>query len=223
MRILVIDDNQKTAHYLCKGLREHYFSPEAAYDGLEGLYLANNHQYAAIIVDVMMPHMDGWTFIEKLRETDQNTPVIFLSARGEVDHRVKGIALGGDDYLVKPFAFSELLVRLRAILRRSQSKGSDILHIADLKLDLLKHKALRANTPLHLTAKEFSLLVFLAQKTGQVLSRTLIAEQVWDMHFDCDTNAIDVAIKRLRDKVDVHFETKLIHTVRGVGYVLETR
>jgi two-component system copper resistance phosphate regulon response regulator CusR len=223
MRILVIDDNVKTAEYLCSGLRENYYAPEAAHDGLEGLYLARNNQYAAIILDVMMPHVDGWTFIEKLRETDNKTPVIFLSARGDVDDRVKGMQLGGDDYLVKPFAFSELLVRMRAILRRSQNQSADVLQIADLSLDVLKHKVVRDNTPINLTAKEFSLLLFLAQRPGQVISRTLIAEQVWDINFDCDTNAIDVAIKRLRDKMDSGFEKKLIHTVRGVGYVLEAR
>lgn len=223
MRILVIEDNIRTADYICAGLKQNYFNPEIAYDGEDGLFLAKNNRYDLIILDVMMPKIDGLEFIQRLRQSDNNTPVIFLSARGHVDDRVKGLELGGDDYLVKPFAFSELLVRMRSLLRRSHPRASDIIQIADLRLDILKHKANRANKHINLTPKEFLLLLLLAQRHGEVLSRTFIAEQVWDIHFDSDTNAIDVAIKRLRDKMDMDFQSKLIHTVRGVGYVLEER
>jgi two-component system copper resistance phosphate regulon response regulator CusR len=223
MKILIIDDNIKTSDYLCMGLKEHFYTPEAAHDGQEGLFLALQHRYDLIILDVMMPKLDGWSLVQRLREAGNQTPVIFLTALGNVTERIKGIELGGDDYLVKPFSFSELLVRIQAILRRCPHIATDMLEIGDLKIDLLRHKAMRGHLYLNLTAKEFMLLSFFAKKTGQVLSRTYIAEQVWDINFDSDTNAIDVAMKRLRDKVDLNFETKLIHTVRGAGYVLEKR
>lgn len=223
MRILVIEDNIRTANYICAGLRESYFNPEVAYDGEDGLFLAKNNRYDLIILDVMMPKINGWDVVLKLRESDNNTPVIFLSARGHVDDRVKGLELGGDDYLVKPFSFSELRVRIRSLLRRSHLRASDIIQIADLRVDVLRHKATRGNAAINLTPKEFLLLLLLAQRKGEVLSRTFIAEQVWDINFDSDTNAIDVAVKRLRDKMDSDFQCKLIHTVRGVGYVLEER
>ena len=223
MRILVIEDNQKTAAYLCTGLKENFFIAESAHDGQEGLFLATQHHYDVIVLDVMMPQVDGWTFIKKFREINQQTPVIFLTARDKVEDKVKGIELGADDYLVKPFAFSELLVRIRSLLRRSQAQTSDILQIANLTIDTQKHVATRENKRLSLSTKEFMLLLLLAKRSGEVLSRTYIAEQVWDIHFDSDTNVIDVAIKRLREKVDMPFETKLIHTVRGAGYVLEKR
>lgn len=223
MRVLVIEDNKKTADYLCQGLKENYFIPEAAYDGQEGLFLATQHSYDCIILDVMLPILDGFALIKRFREINQKTPIIFLTARGEVDDRVKGIELGADDYLVKPFAFSELLVRIRSLLRRCQQSTSNTLEVADLKLDIHKHKAMRGDVNLHLSPKEFLLLLLLVKKTGEILSRTIIAEQVWDIHFDSDTNTIDVALKRLRDKVDKDFHPKLIHNVRGVGYVLEVR
>lgn len=223
MRILIIEDNSKTAEYLSKALKENYFLPDVAPNGQEGLYLVSNTQYDLIILDVMLPYMDGWTLIKKIREINPDIPVIFLTARDKVEDKVKGIGLGADDYLVKPFAFSELLVRIRSLLRRCQPRTSDVIEIADLKIDTNKHKATRNNIQLNLTAKEFLLLSFLAKRKGEVVSRTYIAEQVWDINFDCDTNAIDVAIKRLRDKVDASFTKKLIHTVRGAGYVLEDR
>lgn len=223
MRILVVEDNIKTADYICSGLKENYYIPEVAYDGQDGLFLATNKQYDLIILDVMMPKMDGLELIKHLRARDNTTPVIFLTARSHVDDKVTGFELGGDDYLVKPFSFAELLVRIRSLLRRSQPRSSDILQIGDLRLDVLKHKAARGNKHINLTPKEFTLLLLLVRRTGEVLSRTYIAEQVWDIHFDSDTNAIDVAIKRLRDKMDNESESKLIHTVRGVGYVLEER
>lgn len=223
MRILVIEDNIKTADHLCSALKENYYLPDVAYDGQEGLFLAKTNTYDIIILDVMLPHIDGWTLVQKIREINQTIPILFLTARDKLEDRVKGIELGADDYLVKPFAFSELFVRIRSLLRRNQQHFSDIIQVADLKLDTLKHKVTRGDERLNLSAKEFMLLLFLARKTGEVLSRTLIAEQVWDINFDSDTNAIDVAIKRLRDKVDGNFTKKLIHTVRGVGYVLEER
>lgn len=223
MRILVVDDNIKTADYICSGLKENYYIPEVAYDGQDGLFLATNKQYDLIVLDVMIPKIDGFELIKQLRVRDNTTPVIFLTARNHVDDRVSGFELGGDDYLVKPFSFAELLVRIRSLLRRSQPRSSDILQIGDLRLDVLKHKAARGNRLINLTPKEFTLLLLLVRRTGEVLSRTYIAEQVWDIHFYSDTNAIDVAIKRLRDKMDSESESKLIHTVRGVGYVLEER
>jgi two-component system copper resistance phosphate regulon response regulator CusR len=223
MRILVVEDNIKTADYICAGLKENFYIPEAAYDGQDGLFLATNKQYDLIILDIMMPKMDGLELIKQLRIRDNMTPVIFLTARSHVDDRVSGFEQGGDDYLVKPFSFAELLVRIRSLLRRSQPRSSDILQIADLRLDVLKHKASRGDKNINLTPKEFTLLMLLARRTGEVLSRTYIAQEVWDIHFDSDTNAIDVAIKRLRDKMDNETQTKLIHTVRGVGYVLEER
>lgn len=223
MRILIIEDNAKTAEYLSQALKENFFIPDIAPNGQEGLYLISNTKYDLIILDVMLPYIDGWTLIKKIREINADIPVIFLTACDKVDDKVKGIELGADDYLVKPFAFSELLVRIRSLLRRCQPRVSDIIEIADLKIDTAKHKATRNDIQLNLTAKEFLLLSFLAKRKGEVLSRTYIAEQVWDINFDCDTNAIDVAIKRLRDKVDTNFKKRLIHTVRGAGYVLEDR
>lgn len=223
MRVLIIEDNIKQANHLHDALKENYYIPDVAYDGQEGLYLATTNNYDIIIMDVMLPHVDGWTLVQKIRGINQNIPILFLTARDKLEDRVKGIELGADDYLVKPFAFSELFVRIRSLLRRNQQLATDIIQIADLKIDTSKHKVTRGDARLNLTAKEFLLLLFLARKTGEVVSRTLIAEQVWDINFDSDTNAIDVAIKRLRDKIDGTFTTKLIHTVRGAGYVLEQR
>lgn len=223
MRILVIEDNIKTSNYLRQGLKENAFVADTAHDGKEGLFLATSNSYDVIILDVMLPHMDGWDLVTKIRAVNKQTPILFLTACDTVDDRVKGLELGADDYLVKPFAFSELLARIRTLLRRKQPSVSDVLQIADLKIDLIKHKATRGEDYLNLTQKEFMLLTFLASRTGEVVSRTFIAEQVWDINFDSDTNAIDVAIKRLRDKVDAAYTNKLIHTIRGVGYVLESR
>lgn len=223
MRILVIEDNQTTADYLCQGLKENYFIPDVAHNGQDGLFLATHHDYQVIVLDVMLPIIDGWTLIKMIRQINPTIPILFLTAKDTVDDRVKGLELGADDYLVKPFAFSELLARIRSLLRRKQPLEADVLQVADLRMDVQKHKAFRQDIAIPLTAKEFMLLLLLVNKTGEVLSRTFIAEQVWDINFDSDTNAIDVAIKRLRDKVDKNFEKKLIHSVRGVGYVLEVR
>lgn len=221
MRALVIEDNIKTADYICKGLNETFFAVDTAHDGQEGLHLAMNNDYDIIILDVMMPKMDGWVVVKKICDSGCQTPVLFLTARDQVDDKVKGLELGADDYLVKPFAFSELIARIRSLLRRKQPFSNETLKIADLEIDIVKHRATRGDIRLNLTAKEFMLLVLLAKRTGEVLSRTYIAEQVWDINFDSDTNVVDVAIRRLRQKVDDPFEKKLIHTVRGMGYLLE--
>ncbi|MCL4492224.1 MAG: heavy metal response regulator transcription factor [Nitrospirae bacterium] len=223
MRILIIEDEQKTAAYLQKGLTESGFIADIAHEGGEGLFLATTREYDLVILDVMLPGQDGWSVITRIRQNKIQTPVIFLTARDAVHDRVKGLELGADDYLVKPFSFSELLARMRAILRRGPNRQPEMLGIADLEINLLKHKAIRGGQLLDLTPKEFALLSLMTQRAGEVLSRTLIAEQVWDMNFDSDTNVVDVAIRRLRRKADDPFERKLIHTVRGVGYVLEER
>jgi len=223
MRILIIEDNVTTADYLSKGLQENYFIPDVAYDGLTGLHLATTNQYDIIILDVMIPHLNGWTIIKKLRADGIQTSVLFLTAKDNIEDKVQGLELGADDYLTKPFAFSELLARIRSLLRRKQPNYTEIISIANLIIDLKKHKVTRDNLPITLSAKEFMLLVLLVNRKGEILSRTFIAEQVWDINFDSDTNVIDVAIKRLRDKIDKDFQQKLIHSVRGVGYVLEER
>jgi two-component system copper resistance phosphate regulon response regulator CusR len=223
MKILIVEDEKKTAAYLRKGLAENGFVVDVASQGEEGLYIARTGEYDLIILDVMLPERDGWSVIAELRRAGKQTPVLFLTARDTVQDRVRGLELGADDYLIKPFAFSELLARVRSILRRGPVRQPEMLRIADLELDLLRYKAVRGGKRLDLTPKEFSLLSLLARRAGEVLSRTLIAEQVWDMNFDGDTNVVDVHVRRLRSKVDDPFEQKLIHTVRGVGYVLEER
>jgi two-component system copper resistance phosphate regulon response regulator CusR len=223
MRILIVEDEKKTASYLKKGLVENGYVVDFAENGEDGLHLSTTGDYDLVILDIMLPERDGWSILSELRRTGRQTPVLFLTARDSVQDRVKGLELGADDYLVKPFAFSELLARVRSILRRGPSRQPEILKISDLDLDLVKHKASRAGQRLDLTPKEFALLSLLVRRAGEALSRTLIAEQVWDMNFDSDNNVIDVAIRRLRRKMDDPFPRKLIHTVRGVGYVLEER
>jgi two-component system copper resistance phosphate regulon response regulator CusR len=223
MRILIIEDEPKTAAYLRKGLAESGFVVDVAEQGEEGLFLATTGEYDLIILDVMLPQRDGWSVLSELRRAGRQTPVLFLTARDAVQDRVKGLELGADDYLVKPFAFSELLARVRSVLRRGPARQPEILRLADLEIDLLRHQARRGGKRLDLTPKEFARLSLLARRKGEVLSRTLIAEQVWDMNFDSDTNVVDVAVRRLRGKVDDPFPGKLIHTVRGIGYVLEDR
>jgi len=223
MKLLVIEDENKTASYLKKGLVESGFVVEVSADGDEGLHLAKTGDYSLIVLDVMLPGRDGWSVVQELRRSGKDTPVIFLTARDAVTDRVKGLGLGADDYLVKPFAFSELLARIQSILRRSPSRHPDALRIADLEIDIGHHRVTRSGHRIDLTPKEFLLLSLLARRAGEVLGRTLIAEQVWDMNFDSDTNVVDVHVRRLRAKIDDPFEQKLIHTVRGVGYVLEDR
>jgi len=223
MRILIVEDEKKTSAYLKKGLSENGFIVDVADQGEDGLRCALRIGYDLVIPDIMLPKQDGWSVIAEIRRSGKQTPVLFLTARDTVQDRVKGLELGADDYIVKPFAFSELLARVRSILRRGPTRQSEILRIADLEIDLLRHKAIRGGKRLDLTPKEFSLLSFLVRRTGEVLSRTLIAEQVWDMNFDSDTNVVDVSVRRHRRKVDVSFTKKLIHTIRGVGYILEDR
>ena len=223
MRILIVEDEAKIRHYLKRGLAEHGFSLLEAEDGETGLHLACTEECDLVILDVMLPLRDGWSVVRELRERGKQMPVLILTARDAVPDRVKGLELGGDDYLVKPFAFSELLARVRSLLRRPAARTTGRLIVDNLEIDLLRHRATRGGRVLELTTKEFSLLNLLAERSREVISRTLIAELVWDVNFDGDTNVIDVAVGRLRRKVDGPSDAKLIHTVRGVGYVLEKR
>lgn len=222
MRLLVVEDEIKTGDYIRQGLSEAGFVVELARNGLDGFHLAMTESFDLIVLDVMLPDVDGWRIIQSYRDAGHQVPVLFLTARDSVDDRVKGLELGADDYLVKPFAFAELLARIRTLLRRSSiAAPAEQLQVADLTLNLLKHRVTRAGKKINLTQKEFSLLELLARRPGEVLPRSLIASQVWDMNFDSDTNVIDVAIRRLRAKIDDNFQPKLIHTVRGMGYKMD--
>ena len=221
MKLLIIEDECKTAKFLRKGLVEAGFVVDVSENGLDGLELAKALDFDLIILDVMLPGLDGWQVLTSLRQAGRNTQVILLTARDAVHERVRGFELGADDYLVKPFAFSELLARVHSRLRRSPVRPQDVLRMADLEIDLLRHRATRGGQRLELTTKEFLLLSLLARRAGEVLSRTIIAEAVWDMNFDSETNVVDVSVRRLRSKVDDPFAFKLIRTVRGSGYVLE--
>jgi two-component system, OmpR family, copper resistance phosphate regulon response regulator CusR len=223
MKVLIVEDEKKTAEYLRKGLVEHGFVVDVAHNGVDGLHLALTEDYILIILDIMLPEKDGWAVIEELKKNKKQTPVLFLTARDSVEDKVRGLELGGDDYLTKPFAFSELLARIRNILRRGPNRQPDSIRVLDLEIDFTRHKAHRGGKRLDLSPKEFAILWLLARHIGEVLSRTLISEHVWDINFDSDANVVDVAIRRLRQKVDDPFPNKLIHTVRGVGYVLEDR
>ena len=222
MRILVIEDDSSVLEYIGKGLRESGFTVDQSADGKDGLYKASAENYDAIVVDRMLPGVDGLTIIRTLRGAENNTPALILSALGEVDDRVKGLRAGGDDYLVKPFAFAELLARIEALLRRKESGGPVTrLRVSDLEMDLLSHKVTRAGKALNLQPREFRLLEYLMKHAGQVVTRTMLLENVWDYHFDPQTNVIDVHISRLRQKLDKEFERPLLKTVRGAGYMLE--
>lgn len=222
MRLLIVEDEVKTGNYLQQGLTEAGFIVDLARTGLDGHHLALTGSYDVIILDVMLPDVDGWRIMQALRDAKSTTPVLFLTARDSVEDRVKGLELGADDYLVKPFAFSELLARVRTLLRRGSTPAYPTeMQVADLVLDIPRRRAQRQDVRINLTNKEFALLELLVRRQGEVLPRSLIASQVWDMNFDSDTNVIDVAIRRLRAKIDDDFEPKLIHTVRGMGYMLD--
>jgi len=224
MKLLIVEDQTKTGQYLRQGLGEAGFNADLVTDGISGQQLALSGDYALLILDVMLPGCDGWQILQTVRGAGLDTPVLFLTARDAVQDRVHGLELGADDYLVKPFAFSELLARVRSLLRRGGSTPQETsLQLADLRLDLIRRRVERSGRRIDLTAKEFALLEMLLRRQGEVLPKSLIASQVWDMNFDSDTNVIEVAIRRLRLKIDDEFPSKLIHTVRGMGYVLEER
>jgi two-component system copper resistance phosphate regulon response regulator CusR len=223
MHILIVEDEKKTAGFLKRGLAEHGFTVDVSHRGDEGLRMAQTGSYDAVILDIMLPERDGWSILKELRSGGKHVPVLCLTARDSVPDRVKGLELGADDYLVKPFAFAELLARIRSLLRRKAASPSEPIRVADLEIDLVRDRASRAGQALELTPKEFALLALLAQRLGETLSRELLAEQVWNMKWSSDTNVVDVHIRRLRAKVDDPFPKKLIHTVRGVGYVLDER
>lgn len=222
MRILLVEDEAKTGDYLRQGLSEAGYITDWVTDGLSGLHQAVNEDYDLLILDVMLPALDGWQLLSQIRQQGKRMPILYLSARDQIEDRVKGLELGADDYLVKPFAFAELLARIKSILRRGQHKEPDLqIQIADLVLDIRKRRVSRAGQRIDLTAKEFALMELFMRRRGEVLPRTLIASQIWDMNFDSDSNVVEVAIKRLRNKVDQDFSPKLIHNIRGMGYVLE--
>jgi two-component system copper resistance phosphate regulon response regulator CusR len=223
MKILLVEDEARAAAYLRQGLTESGYAVEVAVSGTDGLHLAINGDHDLVILDVMLPGIDGFALLAALRSS-KDTPVLMLTARGLTEDKLRGFELGADDYLVKPFQFPELLARIRALLKRGQGHhADDVLRVGDLQLDVTRHRATRSGERIPLSAKEFALLALLVQRTGEVLSRTQIASLVWDINFDSDTNVIEVAIRRLRAKIDDPFQAKLIHTVRGVGYVLEQR
>jgi two-component system copper resistance phosphate regulon response regulator CusR len=226
MRLLVIEDEPKLADYLHKGLSENGHVVDVARDGIQGRLLACEGEYDLVLLDLMLPGVDGFGVLKAMRERGGQTPVLMLTARDKVEDRVRGLEQGADDYLVKPFAFSELLARVGALLRRGAPNGAQPatqLRLGDLEIDLIARRAQRDRQRLDLTAKEFNLLALLLRRRGQILSRTTLAEQVWDMNFDSDTNVVEVAVRRLRAKLDDPFPAKLLHTVRGMGYVLEER
>jgi len=220
MKLLVIEDEIKTASYLQRGLVENGYVVDLAHDGEDGLHMALSGKYDLIVVDVMLPGRDGWSLITELRRSGNQTLALFLTARDTLSDRIKGLELGGDAYLVKPFSFTELIAQIRTLLRRGPSRQPELLQIQDLKIDLVHHRVSRSGQRIDLTPKEFQLLALLARRQGETLSRAIIADQVWDMNFDSDTNVVDVHIRRLRSKVELSHQTKLIHTVRGMGYVL---
>lgn len=223
MKILVIEDEVKAAAYIRQGLAESGYTVDVAHNGTDGLHAAATGDHELVILDVMLPGIDGFAVLSALR-TSRQVPVLMLTARGKTDDKVRGFDLGADDYLVKPFQFPELLARVRALLKRGQAAQQDpVVRVADLEIDAVRHRATRAGQRIDLTAKEFALLTLLTQRSGEVLSRTQIASLVWDIHFDSDSNVVEVAMRRLRAKIDDPFPEKLIHTVRGVGYVLERR
>jgi heavy metal response regulator len=223
MKVLFIEDDRGIAHFVKKGLEESYLTVDMAYDGEEGMYLALHERYDLFILDIMLPKIDGIEILKSIREKDIDTPVIFLTAKDAEKDIVKGLNLGADDYMVKPFSINELLARVRAILRRDKAQWVSELKVADLIVDLKTHKVFRGGKRIDLTPKEYALLEYLMRNEGQILTRTMISESIWDYHFDSLTNVIDVHIYHLRNKIDKGFEPQLLHTIKGVGYVLEQR
>ena len=222
MRILIVEDEPKTAEYLHQGLSEEGYAVSVARDGIDGQHLALHHDFDVIVLDVMLPGLDGFALLKALR-TVKSTPVLMLTARDSMEDRVRGLQGGADDYLIKPFSFIELLARVQALNRRGRTQEPSLLRVGDLQVDLIARKVVRQGQRIDLTAKEFSLLMVLARRQGDILSKTTIAELVWDMNFDSNTNVVEVAIKRLRAKMDAPFQHNLLHTIRGMGYVLEDR
>jgi heavy metal response regulator len=223
MRILVVEDEKKIADFIRRGLKEEGYAVDAAYDGEEGLFLAKTNDYDLVLLDLMLPKLDGLTLCKKLKEAKVKSRVVMLTAKGAVKDKVLGLDSGADDYLTKPFAFEELLARIRAIFRKKEAQAPTKLNVADLELDLLTHKVARGSKEIELTAKEHSLLEYLMRNEGSIVTRTMISEHVWDIDFDTFTNVIDVYINYLRNKIDSGFKKKLIHTVRGRGYILKEK
>jgi heavy metal response regulator len=223
MKILFVEDDRDIVHFVRKGLQESYFAVDVAYDGEEGLYLALNERYDLLLLDIMLPKRDGIQILNTVREKGIETPAIFLTAKDAESDIVSGLDIGADDYIVKPFSINELLARVRAILRRSRGEGASELKVGDLRMDLRTHRVCRGSRRIDLTPKEYALLEYLMRNTGQIVTRTMISETIWDYHFDSLTNVIDVHMYHLRDKIDRGFDGKLIHTIKGVGYVLEER
>ncbi|MBW2056602.1 MAG: heavy metal response regulator transcription factor [Deltaproteobacteria bacterium] len=223
MRILFVEDDKSIARFVRKGLRENYMAVDVAYDGEEGMFLALHEAYDLLILDIMLPKIDGIEILKSLRETGKDTPVIFLTAKDRERDIVKGLNLGADDYMVKPFSINELLARVRAVLRRMKAEGGSRLTVADLTMDPATHRVSRGGKRIDLTPKEYALLEYLMRNRGEIVTRTMISESVWDYHYDCLTNVIDVHVYHLRNKIDKGFEPKLLHTIKGVGYVLEAR
>jgi two-component system, OmpR family, copper resistance phosphate regulon response regulator CusR len=222
MRILIVEDEPKMAAYLRKGLMEASFRVDMAVDGKEGLFLALHEDYDLVMLDVMLPEIDGLEVLRRLR-AQKSTPVLLLTARDTVEDKVAGLESGADDYLSKPFAYAELLARVRALLRRPAQAIDPVLSVGDMEIDVIRRRVRRSNVRIDLTAQEFALLKLFAERQGEVLTRAFVTSQVWDMNFDSDTNVVDVAIKRLRAKIDNPFDKKLLHTVRGMGYVMEEK
>lgn len=220
MKILIAEDQVKTAQFLLKGLSENGHGCEIAQDGLEALYFCSEQKFDCIILDIQLPKLDGWSVLASVRANDAYTPVLILTAQSDIDAKVKGLEAGADDYLVKPFAFSELVARIHAITRRKSQKITPVVQVADLKIDLAQSKVMRAGRQIQLTAQEFALLRLFAENVGQPLSRTIICEKVWGLFFDSGSNVVDVAIRRLREKIDRPFGRRLLHTIRGIGYQL---
>ncbi|OGT29948.1 MAG: DNA-binding response regulator [Gammaproteobacteria bacterium RIFCSPHIGHO2_12_FULL_35_23] len=222
MKLLLVEDEKKSADYIKLGFNQNGFIVDHADNGVDAVYFADEHDYDAIILDIMLPKLDGWAVLAKIRKKDKHTPILLLTARDEIDDKVRGLNIGADDYLVKPFAFSELLARVQALIRRGKQQQIEVVNVADLQIDFMQHKVTKEGIRIDLTPKEYALLVLFIKRQGQVLSRTVIAEKVWDMNFDSDTNLVDVAVKRLRDKIGDN-KKRLIHTVRGIGYIFEER